>query len=549
NPLHPLVQSEVAELARELCDRCRRHPGFAGLLVDADRSSHLRPLLSSEEDPGAILLFGRAMGITGGVAQIRNGMQQQQADRFPDWVDQRMQAAYERVSGVDGTVAVRILAPGTVKLKDISADAAGPIQTSPAPADQDRRPPASLVSQFRYDPPAVLAQKSRLRYQIAAATAGSRAVLLSEQRMSGTPAWVRQLVQHDLSQIIDQTDPRWLMLDESLLGNQLSDSLRSTLRSFCAMPECSMEPSDPVDSASHTVHLRSAIFDDHVYVAMVGMVPWNCDVDLEMAAPTHWEVLARRGAEQRNQSDLRTDDSLVQSSGGTRARISIPAGQIVLLRSKEPGVNAVRSWTTRVSGGPELVEAIKEKVTLIVERVGALSNYKPYSKLNNGGFEQSGGMGLVGWLHAQHPPGCVQVDDKEFIEGSQSVRLTTGTPAVARTWLVSETLDPPASGRLAVSLACRAEAKADDTGHHLRISIEATRRGDPVRFTRDLHVPRNGQWSEREVVLEIDEIETSSIESLRLTIDSLSGGRVWIDDVHRATATESRYTLEDHAYC
>jgi hypothetical protein len=177
------------------------------------------------------------------------------------------------------------------------------------------------------------------------------------------------------------------------------------------------------------------------------------------------------------------------------------------------------------------VEAIKEKITLIVERVGVLSNYKPYANLNNGGFEQSGGMGLVGWLHAQHPPGCVQVDDKEFIEGSQSVLLTTSAPAVARTWLVSETLDPPASGRLAVSLACRADAKEDDPGHHLRISIEATRGGDPVRFTRDLHVPRNGQWSEREVVLEIDEIETSSIESLRLTIDSLSGGRVWIDDV------------------
>ena len=63
------------------------------------------------------------------------------------------------------------------------------------------------------------------------------------------------------------------------------------------------------------------------------------------------------------------------------------------------------------------------------------------------------------------------------------------------------------------------------------MSIEATRQGDPIRFARDVQAPCNGQWSDREVILEIDDVDPSSIESLRLTIDSLSGGRVWIDDV------------------
>lgn len=536
NPLHLQVQSEVSELARELCERCRRHAVFAGLLVDADRSSHLRPLRNSNEDPGAVLLFGRSNGVNGNFAQVRNWLQQQEATAFRDWVKQQLQSGYERVSRVDGSVAVRLVAPDTVVLEQSATSAAAqpgnPPTSATGPGNPATRPIDSpidgLVSQFRYGPPAVLAQKSRLHQQITAATGAASAILVSEQRLTGSPSWVRQRIQHDLSQIIDHTDPKLLFVDHSLLANQLSDELQLVLQSFCAMPDCPMQRSTPVDSASHTVHLRSGICDGHLYVSMVNVVPWNCDVDLEMATPTQWEVLARGDTQQSEETG---SESLVRTSGGTRTRVTIPAGQIVLLRSRAPGMNSVRSWTTRVSGGPELVESIKEKVTLIVERVGILSDFRAYSKLNNGGFEQSGGMGLVGWLHAQHPPGCVQIDDKQFVEGSHSVQLTTSTPAVARTWLVSETVEPPASGRLAVSLACRGEAKDDDSIHHVRISIEATRRGDPVRFTSELQVPRNGQWSEREVVLEIDEIETSEIESLRLTIDSLSGGRVWIDDV------------------
>ena len=125
------------------------------------------------------------------------------------------------------------------------------------------------------------------------------------------------------------------------------------------------------------------------------------------------------------------------------------------------------------------MDQIKRKVTLIVERIGILSEFESSDALSNGGFEQSGGMGLVGWLHAQHPPGCVRVDDKEFLEGAHSVLLTTDDASTSRTWIVSETIDPPRSGRLAVSLACRGELKTDNSVHRLRVSIEATRDGEP----------------------------------------------------------------------
>jgi hypothetical protein len=166
-----------------------------------------------------------------------------------------------------------------------------------------------------------------------------------------------------------------------------------------------------------------------------------------------------------------------------------------------------------------------------VERIGILSDFETYDALSNGGFERLGGVGLVGWLHAQFPAGCVRIDEKESVEGNHSVLLTTDGMYAARTWLVSDTIKPPRSGRLAVSLAYRGELKEGDATHLLRVSIEATRDGVPIRYANEIKVPCNGQWGSRQVVLESDGIDPNNVESLRLTIDSLSRGRVWIDDV------------------
>jgi len=134
-------------------------------------------------------------------------------------------------------------------------------------------------------------------------------------------------------------------------------------------------------------------------------------------------------------------------------------------------------------------------------------------------------------LHAQHPAGCVRVDDAKSLEGKNSILLTTETNTTARTWLVSETITPPESGRLAVSLACLAETGQNIGTHRLRVSLEATVDEKPVRYSSEFDIPKNGKWGNREVRLEALNIDASKMHSLRLTIDSLSSGRIWIDDI------------------
>ncbi len=194
---------------------------------------------------------------------------------------------------------------------------------------------------------------------------------------------------------------------------------------------------------------------------------------------------------------------------------------------------------------------IKDKVTAVVERIGVLSDPEPYQELSNGGFEKQGGVGIPGWMHTQHPPNAVRVDTSEAIEGNNSVLLTTDQRNTNRAWLVSETIKPPASNRLAVSLACRGELAGDQSKHRLRVSIEGTRDGQPFRQAAEFDVARDGQWQQRRVVLEASGVDPDNVESVRLTIDSLSAGRVWIDEIQLHDwfpTTQERGELQGEAF-
>ena len=271
--------------------------------------------------------------------------------------------------------------------------------------------------------------------------------------------------------------------------------------------------------------------------------------------------------------------------------LNIPARDTVLLRSRFPvpqrlldGIESWR-WSTKVAGGDLVIDQIKKDVTTIVERMGLLSDPGANNQLNNGSFETVGEMGLVGWLHAQHPPGCVVVDSEEASDGSRSIRLKTDRVVSARTWLVSDTISVPMSGRLAVSMALRgeslpsegqsnaevtpiegspsAEASADGSSaqksigppneklQHLRVSLEGTQSGVPMRKSADVEIHRSGAWQPRRVVLEVDSIDPSTTDSLRLTIDSMTPGLIWVDDIRLHddfSTTRERTDLQSQAF-
>ena len=121
----------------------------------------------------------------------------------------------------------------------------------------------------------------------------------------------------------------------------------------------------------------------------------------------------------------------------------------------------------------------------------------------------------------------------------------------SRAWLVSEMITPPPSGRLAVSLACRGEDTGSEALHRVRISIEGTRGDQPFRHSSEFEIPRDGNWQPRKIVLEAADLLPAEVASLRLTIDSLSAGRIWIDEVHLHDwfpTTSERGALQGEAF-
>ena len=144
----------------------------------------------------------------------------------------------------------------------------------------------------------------------------------------------------------------------------------------------------------------------------------------------------------------------------------------------------------------------------------------------------AGEMGILGWLHAQHPAGCVELDDKVFTEGTQSVRLITQPNSTGRTWLMSETFQPPSTDRLAIGLTIRGVPSSEAKEKQIvRVAIETTQDGEPLRISEKIEVPDNSEWSNHEIVLEVDELPSESLGEMRLAIDCVSPGTVWIDNI------------------
>jgi hypothetical protein len=370
---------------------------------------------------------------------------------------------------------------------------------------------------------------------------------LDQQRIPQHPAGLERLPQQTeltIAAVLNAKNPFTLLVRMPIGERPLGDQAQTLLQSYCAIPCRSLMPVATSDATNATVQICRGTFQEQQYISLLSVAPWANEVVLEFEQPAELEVVAPA----LEQLETWHPDP----AQPTRYRIGLRPGQLVLLRTREPAPElAIRSWVAGIRGGTAEIENIKSEVAAIVQRLGLLSDLEPSNSLTNGSFEQSGGIGLVGWMHAQHPPGCVQIDDQESIAGEHSVLLTTDLSVSPRTWIVSQAIEPPDSGRLAISLAARAERVEGGQPHSMRVSIEATRGGKPIRYSADFEVPRNGQWGSQQIVLETDGVGKQSVDSLRLTIDSLSGGRVWLDDVrvhHWFPTAKEREELQSLAF-
>ena len=302
-----------------------------------------------------------------------------------------------------------------------------------------------------------------------------------------------------------------------------------------------------------------------IHLTVINTAPWTSQVKLQFS-----------GQQIADCSLLRADDTnaIVQTTGVADTRLlTVAPTSIVRLQVRgETDPIQLFAWQANMVGGEQTLKRLKAHVSEVVGKIGTLALPDDYIELTNGGFEIEGQVGIVGWMHTQFPADAVTLDSSESIEGAHSIRMTADTASAGRIWLVSEPIPVPRSGRLAVSFAIRANKKINEPApntspilktsatsaphketprHRVRVSLEGNRLGKPVRISTEFDVPCDGHWQPRHVVLEAERIHREEMESVRLTIDSLSPGKIWIDDVHlhdRFPTAAERTALQDKAF-
>ena len=356
--------------------------------------------------------------------------------------------------------------------------------------------------------------------------------------VAGKVSWIQE-TNPTSSTVLDtltQSDPNHLVLRGNLREPQIHPKRWRLIRNHfqfefpeSSQPE-STQRSTPIpgsDPNDQTLTAKLIQLEGQSWLVLSNRAPWKSNLQI---TSTNGQAI------QWNPSPLQDLLSGFKTANTSQRDLDheswqVPACEQVILETRDPVAASELTWTTSIVGGEPALSTIKRSITTVVERIGILSHPNASGKLHNGSFEQVGEMGLVGWLHAQYPPKCVTVDGETAADGDQSVCLSAGSSQNTQVWIVSETIAPPESSRLAVSMACRAAPQEKATAHELRVSVEATQNGMPVRWASEVKVPTSDQWQPRRIVLEIDQLVGTNLESMRLTIDSLTAGKVWIDDV------------------
>ncbi len=503
---HPMVWQAKASLLKSVCNHAARSTCFEGI--------HLRNSaadVSTIDDCDLALFASKVNPKSVSIAQLRRWVGGEGRPAFEQWIADRSIAK------------LSLFSQQVPRPHRLVVQATG----HPIADVKNRLPNIQFRQAIKRSPDGPLSKRIRFAHSLSNLDADqndsiSVVSLVDDATTSSPTPTLRRISSNHIGAIIRKEAPDILMLRSSVVGREINPQASQLLQSFTALPRGKLTAVPMADPALSFASVQFTAANDRSYLVVTNDAPWQTEVDIDCGSPAGWKPMLEAGPNTASISD-----------SGSQTRVTLQPGQCIILQSKVPlPDSSAISCTARVAGGAEALAEIKQSVSTIVARIGMLTNFDDYEALSNGSFEQKGGVGLVGWLHAQHPADAVTVDQQESIDGDRSVCLTTDAQFSSRTWLVSETFAAPTSGRIAVSLACRGQLRNAESKHQLRVSIEGTQNGQPLRKSAEIEVPRDGKWQSRQVVLEVDGITPSAVESLRLTIDSMSAGKIWIDDVH-----------------
>ncbi len=333
--------------------------------------------------------------------------------------------------------------------------------------------------------------------------------------------------------LLNRSDRSIIAIGGGGVNQPASDVRRRSLRSFAELPPVVMLDVESNDPGSAALRVRMASYNDETYIYAVNQTRWPVVWEATLSRPATVQRIGptppHRAVASRKLMESGTGES------GTRWQTTVDAGELVAIRVSSRDTKLV-DWRATFAGSANQIATIRIGVEGAVAAIAEKQHLRRCDLISNPSFEVDG-AGVPGWMIAQYPADCVAIDSGVAFQGSQSIRLTGQQGRAGGSWVLSQTITPPRSGRLAVSVRFRGgkaidEKKASDSGEPLvvRISLEGIVGGTPIRKTKSVTLEADGKWGEPQW-LEIAKLPILPVESLRLTIDLMSAGEVWVDDI------------------
>jgi len=585
-PIYNSVNQEViAQFTRsmiELNERCRDQACVPMLGILADERSYLRssPLLVIDEQ--TLNEFHASLGDKAPPREsFETWVQKSGFDTFQRWRLDRIASGFEQVlNQIDGRNLLvmsfdsalpsslvelgrdrRIITtrlqrraltePLAMRVRDEDCNASVPV-----PLDGEPTPLAYLAATFHqptsdasgFEPGPSGSTESDSVNDVDRVVAGLIDAVI-EQSQSGVTALLDPTESSlALAHLVNRSDRAIVAIGGGAANQPASDVRRRSLRSFAELPPVAMTDVESSVPAMTSLRVRIATYNDETYIYAVNQTRWPVVWEAILSRPT---TVYRLGPVPPQRSSapapLPTDDplhaasqnrsttgdsasSVRQNESGTRWQTVVDGGELVAIRLASRDTKLV-DWRATFAGSANQVATIRVGVEDAVSAIAEKQHLRRRDLISNASFEADG-AGVPGWMIAQYPTDCVAIDSRVAFQGSQSIRLVGQPGRAGGSWIVSQSIQPPRSGRLAVAVRFRGGKATKQAAEPLvvRMALEGTVSGTPIRKTKSVTLAADGKWGEPEW-LEIAKLPSLPLESLRLTIDLMSTGEVWIDDI------------------
>jgi hypothetical protein len=311
--------------------------------------------------------------------------------------------------------------------------------------------------------------------------------------------------------LLAQSDVRTLLEGGWMLPLGQEASLQSLFDVYRRLPDVPFDNVTPT-TAAQAVVVRQAVHQGRRWVYLVNDSPWPASVELELEAPADCTL---------SPLNEPANAALERYADRTWWKVELAPFDLAGAVLSSPEAKVADYLATLPS--PTLDE-LRRRIRDIGVRQFQLREPHVFEVLSNPGFEKPAADGQIpGWEHRGEFQ-SVTLDQTRPYEGKASLRLKSPSPD-AVTWIRSETIPAPASGRLTLSVWARV-ANANEQPE-LRLCAQwGAGEYRPAFFGRGTQYPLTAEW--REYVFAVP-LPPAEVRQLRVGVDLYGPGEVWID--------------------